>query len=155
MATPVAEQAALLAKKHGIDAPSAEDIATYTQVLARASLIVMLGPVRNTLRGDASDAREFSDEHDYTFFRQMLDKTAIAEFFEHQEWGPHRVLMDTVMLDADQRVPVYRVFWNERQRFLADYDDLDTFKATLEPMVASVAMLLGVDWADWMLDVGQ
>ena len=155
MATPVAEQATLLAKKSGIDTPSAEDIATYSRMLAETSLIVVLGPVRNSRRGDASDAREFADERDYDFFRQMLDKTAIAEFFEHQDWGPHRVLMDTVMLDTDHRVPVYRVFWNERQRFLADYDDLDAFKTTLEPMVASVAMLLGVDWADWMLDVGQ
>jgi hypothetical protein len=155
MATPVAEQAILLAKSKGIDAPSADVIATYSRMLAKTSLIVVLGPVRNTLRGDASDAREFADERDYDFFRQMLDKTAIAEFFEHQAWGPHRVLMDTVMLDTDQRAPAYRVFWNERQRFLADYDDLDAFKATLEPMVASVSMLLGVEWADWMLDVGQ
>lgn len=155
MATPVAEQAALLAKKMEIDNPSAEVIETYTRILARTSLLVLLGPARNVLRGNASDERSFADEQDYEFFRQMLEKTAIAEFFQHVAWGPHRVLMDMITIEEGRRVPVYRVFWNERQKFLAAHDDAEAFKATVEPIIASVAMLLGVDWADWMLDVGQ
>lgn len=154
MATPVAEQAALLAKSMGVENPSAEVIETYSRILARTSLLVLLGPAKNVLRGNAGDERSFADAQDYEFFRQMLDKTAIAEFFQHDAWGPHRVLMDMHTLEDGQRVPAYRVFWNERQRFLADHDDLAGFKSTLEPMIASIAMLLGVEWANWTLDVG-
>ena len=85
----------------------------------------------------------------------MLEKTAINEFFQHEDWGSHRVLMDTFALDDTHTVPAYRVFWNERQKFLAAHDEIDTFKAIIEPMVASVSMLLSVDWANWTLDVGQ
>ncbi len=53
MATPVAEQAVLLAKQMGIESPSAEVIETYTRILARTSLVVPLGPTRSSLRGNA------------------------------------------------------------------------------------------------------
>ena len=155
MATPVATQAVLLAKQMGVDNPSAEVIETYTRILARTSLVVPLGPTRSIPRGNAEDDREYPDEKDYTFFKEMLDKTAINEFFQHEDWGSHRVLMDTFALDDTHTVPAYRVFWNERQKFLAAHDEIDTFKAIIEPMVASVSMLLSVDWANWTLDVGQ
>jgi hypothetical protein len=155
MATPVATQAVLLAKQMGVDNPSAEVIETYTRILARTSLVVPLGPTRSIPRGNAEDDREYPDEKDYTFFKEMLEKTAINEFFQHEDWGSHRVLMDTFALDETHTVPAYRVFWNERQKFLAAHDEIDTFKAIIEPMVASVSMLLSVDWANWTLDVGQ
>lgn len=156
MATPVAEQALLLAQQMGVEAPSAEVIETYTRILARTSLVVPLGPTRSAVRGNAEDDREYPDEKDYAFFKEMLEKTAINEFFQQEDWGSHRVLMDTFALDAEHTVPAYRVFWNERQRFLAAHnDDVEAFKAIVEPMVASVSMLLGVDWATWALDVGQ
>jgi hypothetical protein len=63
--------------------------------------------------------------------------------------------MDMFALDDQHLVPAYRIFWNERQRFLADHNEVESFKAIVEPMVASVSMLLGVDWATWALDVGQ
>lgn len=155
MATPVAEQALLLAKQMGVEHPSADVIETYTRILARTSLVVPLGPTRSVLRGNAEDDRESPDAKDYAFFKAMLEKTAINEFFQHEDWGSHRVLMDTLALDERHSVPAYRVFWNERQRFLAAHADLETFKSVVEPMVASVSMLLGVDWANWVLDVGQ
>ena len=155
MATPVAEQALLLAQQMGVEAPSSEVIETYTRILARTSLVVPLGPTRSAVRGNAEDDREYPDQKDYAFFKEMLEKTAINEFFQHEDWGSHRVLMDTFALDAEHTVPAYRVFWNERQRFLKAHDDVETFKAIVEPMVASVSMLLGVDWATWALDVGQ
>ena len=155
MATPVAEQALLLAKQMGVENPSAEVIETYTRILARTSLVVPLGPTRSMVRGNAEDEREYPDEKDYAFFKEMLEKTAINEFFQHEDWGPHRVLMDMFALDDEHLVPAYRVFWNERQRFLADHNEVESFKAIVEPMVASVSMLLGVDWADWTLDIGQ
>jgi|GEM_PF-2971786 len=155
MATPVAEQALLLAKQMGVENPSAEVIETYTRILARTSLMVPLGPTRSMVRGNAEDEREYPDEKDYAFFKEMLEKTAINEFFQHEDWGPHRVLMDMFALDDEHLVPAYRVFWNERQRFLADHNEVESFKAIVEPMVASVSMLLGVDWADWTLDIGQ
>lgn len=155
MATPVSEQAALLAKQMGVESPSAEVIEVYTRILARTSLVIPLGPTRSVARGNAEDGREFPDEKDYNFFKEMLDKTAINEFFQHEDWGSHRVLMDTFAIDESHTVPAYRVFWNERQRFLSDHNDLEAFKTIVEPMVASVSMLLGVDWATWALDVGQ
>ncbi len=155
MATPIAEQALQLAKSAGIDHPTAEQVEAATRVLAKTSLVVLLGPARTVLRGNASDEREFADQQDYEFFRQMLEKTAINEFFQHEAWGPHRVLMDAYALDDGRRVPAFRVLWNERQRFLADHDTLDAFKEVIEPMVGSVAMLLGVDWANWTLDDGR
>ena len=155
MATPVAEQALLLAKQMGVENPSAEVIETYTRILARTSLVVPLGPTRSMMRGNAEDSREYPDEKDYAFFKEMLEKTAINEFFQHEDWGPYRVLMDMFALDDEHLVPAYRVFWNERQRFLADHNEVESFKAIVEPMVASVSMLLGVDWADWTLDIGQ
>lgn len=155
MATPVATQAVLLAKQMGVEHPSADVIETYTRILARTSLVVLLGPTRSVLRGNAEDDREYPDEKDYTFFKEMLEKTAINEFFQHEDWGSHRVLMDTFALDDTHTVPAYRVFWNERQKFLAAHNEIDTFKAIIEPMVASVSMLLSVDWANWTLDVGQ
>ena len=155
MATPVAEQALLLAKQMGVENPSAEVIETYTRILARTSLVVPLGPTRSMVRRNAEDEREHPDEKDYAFFKEMLEKTAINEFFQHEDWGPHRVLMDMFVLDDQHMVPAYRVFWNERQRFLADHNEVESFKAIVEPMVASVSMLLGVDWADWTLDIGQ
>ena len=156
MATPVAEQALLLAKKMGVEAPSADVIETYTRILARTSLVVPLGATRAAVRGNAEDQREYPDEKDYAFFKEMLEKTAINEFFQHDDWGSHRVLMDMVAVDDQHSVPAYRVFWNERQRFLmAHNDDVEAFKAIVEPMVASVSMLLGVDWASWSLDIGQ
>ena len=155
MATPVAEQALLLAKQMGVESPSAEVIETYTRILARTSLVVPLGPTRSMVRGNAEDEREYPDEKDYAFFKEMLEKTAINEFFQHEDWGPHRVLMDMFALDDQHLVPAYRIFWNERQRFLADHNEVESFKAIVEPMVASVSMLLGVDWADWTLDIGQ
>lgn len=155
MATPVAEQALLLAKQMGVENPSAEVIETYTRILARTSLVVPLGPTRSMVRGNTEDEREYPDEKDYVFFKEMLEKTAINEFFQHEDWGPHRVLMDMFALDDQHMVPAYRVFWNERQRFLADHNEVESFKAIVEPMVASVSMLLGVDWATWALDVGQ
>ena len=155
MATPVAEQALLLAKQMGVENPSAEVIETYTRILARTSLVVPLGPTRSMVRGNAEDEREYPDEKDYAFFKEMLEKTAINEFFQHEDWGPYRVLMDMFALDDEHLVPAYRVFWNERQRFLADHNEVESFKAIVEPMVASVSMLLGVDWADWTLDIGQ
>jgi hypothetical protein len=156
MATPVAEQALLLAKQMGIENPSPEVIETYTRILARTSLVVPLGPTRSTLRGNAEDNREYPDEKDYAFFKEMLEKTAINEFFQNDEWGPHRVLMDMYALDDQHSVPAYRVFWNERQGFLSAHnEDVEAFKAVVEPMVASVSMLLGADWASWVLDIGQ
>lgn len=155
MATSVAEQALLLAKQMGVENPSAEVIETYTRILARTSLVVPLGPTRSVVRGNAEDEREYPDEKDYAFFKEMLEKTAINEFFQHEDWGPHRVLMDMFALDDQHTVPAYRVFWNERQRFLADHNEVESFKAIVEPMVASVSMLLGVDWATWALGVGQ
>ena len=155
MATPVAEQALLLAQQMGVENPSAEIIETYTRILARTSLVVPLGPTRSAVRGNAKDEREYPDEKDYAFFKEMLEKTAINEFFQHEDWGSHRVLMDMFALDEQHSVPAYRVFWNERQRFLADHNDIESFKAIVKPMVASVSMLLGVDWADWTLDIGQ
>ncbi len=155
MATPVAEQALLLAKQMGVENPSAEVIETYTRILARTSLVVLLGATRSVVRGNAEDNREYPDEKDYVFFKEMLEKTAINEFFQYEDWGPHRVLMDTFALDDTHTVPAYRVFWNERQKFLAAHNEIDTFKAVIEPMVASVSMLLGVDWSNWALDVGQ
>ena len=155
MGTPVAEQALLLAKQMGVENPSAEVIETYTRILARTSLVVPLGPTRSAVRGNDEDNREYPDEKDYAFFKEMLEKTAINEFFQHEDWGPHRVLMDMFALDDEHLVPAYRVFWNERQRFLADHNEVESFKAIVEPMVASVSMLLGVDWADWTLDIGQ
>ena len=156
MATPVAEQALLLAQKMGVEAPSADVIETYTRILARTSLVVPFGATRSTVRGNAEDDREYPDEKDYAFFKEMLEKTAINEFFQHEDWGPHRVLMDMMALDEQHSVPAYRVFWNERQRFLMTHnDDVEAFKAIIEPMVASVSMLLGVDWSSWSLDIGQ
>ena len=155
MATPVAEQALLLAKQMGVENLSAEVIETYTRILARTSLVVPLGPTRSMVRGNAEDEREYPDEKDYAFFKEMLEKTAINEFFQHEDWGPYRVLMDMFALDDEHLVPAYRIFWNERQRFLADHNEVESFKAIVEPMVASVSMLLGVDWATWALDVGQ
>lgn len=155
MATPVAAQALALAKQMGVESPSAQVIETYTRILARTSLVVPLGPARAMVRGNAEDDREYPDEKDYIFFKDMLEKTAINEFFQHEDWGPHRVLMDTFKLDETHTVPAYRVFWNERQRFLAAHNELDAFKAVVEPMVASISMLLGVDWANWALDAGQ
>lgn len=156
MATPVAEQALLLAKQMGIENPSAEVIETYTRILARTSLVVPLGPTRSMVRGNAEDNREYPDEKDYTFFKEMLEKTAINEFFQNDAWGPHRVLMDMYALDDQHSVPAYRVFWNERQGFLSAHNEnVEAFKAIVEPMVASVSMLLGADWASWVLDVGQ
>ena len=155
MATPIAEQALHLAQSAGIENPTVEQIEAATRVLAKSALLVLLGPARTVLRGNESDEREFADQQDYEFFRQMLDKTAINEFFQHELWGPHRVLMDAHTLEDGRRVPAYRVQWNERQRFLADHDDLEAFKAIVEPMIAAVAMLLGVDWANWTLDDGR
>lgn len=155
MATPVAEQAMLLAKQMGVDSPSAEILEAYTKILARTSLVVPLGPTRSVNRGNAEDDRAFPDEKDYAFFKEMLEKTAINEFFAHEDWGPHRVLMDMYKVDDTHMVPAYRVFWNERQQFLAAHNELESFKAVVEPMVASVSMLLGVDWATWALDIGQ
>jgi hypothetical protein len=156
MATPVAEQALLLAKQMGVESPSPEVIETYTRILARTSLVVPLGPTRSVARGNDEDNREYPDEKDYAFFKEMLEKTAINEFFQNEAWGPHRVLMDMVALDDQHSVPAYRVFWNERQSFLSAHnEDVDGFKAIVEPMVASVSMLLGADWASWILDVGQ
>ena len=114
-----------------------------------------LGPTRSAVRGNAEDEREYPDDKDYAFFKEMLEKTAMNEFFQHEDWGSHRVLMDMFALDEQHSVPAYRVFWNERQRFLADHNETESFKAIVEPMVASVSMLLGVDWADWTLDIGQ
>lgn len=156
MATSVAEQALLLARQMGVADPSAEVIETYTRILARTSLVVPLGPTRSMVRSNAEDNREYPDEIDYAFFKEMLEKTAINEFFQNDAWGPHRVLMDMYVLDDQHSVPAYRVFWNERQRFLSEHnEDVEAFKGIVEPMVASVSMLLGVDWASWMLDVGQ
>ena len=56
MATPIAEQALQLAKSAGIDHPTAEQLEAATRVLAKASLVVLLGPARTVLRGNASDA---------------------------------------------------------------------------------------------------
>lgn len=156
MATPVSEQALLLAKQMGVENPSAEVIEIYTRILARTSLMVPLGPTRSAMRDNAEDNREYPDEKDYAFFKEMLEKTAINEFCQYEEWGPHRVLMDMYVLDDQHSVPAYRVLWNERQRFLAAHnDDIDSFKGIVEPMVAAVSMLLGADWASWALDVGQ
>lgn len=156
MATPVPEQALLLAKQMGVEAPAADVIETYSRILARTSLVVPLGPTSSVVRGNAEDEREYPDEKDYAFFKEMLEKTAINEFFQHDDWGPHRVLMDMFAVDDEHTVPAYRVFWNERQRFLAAHnDDVEAFKVVVEPMVASVSMLLGVAWATWTLDIGQ
>lgn len=112
MATPVSEQALLLAKQMGVENPSAEVIETYTRILARTSLMVPLGPTRSAMRDNAEDNREYPDEKDYAFFKEMLEKTAINEFFQHEEWGPHRLLMDMYVLDDQHSVPAYRVLWN-------------------------------------------
>jgi hypothetical protein len=155
MATPVVEQAKKLAHDMGVKELTPEVIEVYSRILARTSLVVPLGPTRAAVRGKVEDERQYPDATDYAFFKEMLEKTAISEFFEHQAWGTHRVLMDMHVLENGNNVPAYRVFWNERYDFLRSYNQSDDFKSIVEPMIASISMLLGVDWASWVLDVGQ
>ena len=147
------EQANIANETEAQGGPSGDPRKKLEEFLKFATLVVALGPSTALKRNNDSDYREFPDDVDFGYYKDLSSILGFDGFFLSERWGAARVSIESADVNG-HNVLALRVKWENRVSLVQDSHAPETFVQLVNAVLSKIHGLMSPKWLEWRLDLG-